>query len=299
MAFENERTKQPRIIGRIPTYIEEWTGSHTSTYKVKNRVTLLGSEFELKPHGNPAHPPIVGYTDARRQDYIDGRIQLVEFNTTDWYIISNGTDAFIGAKKIDGLVVFTTTASMSLASIDFNKNVIFANTDTNVKFSYSISSSVGVRKAVVQKDNVDFYTIEGDYPSHTDTKTINAPVGTLKFHVKAYVNSSDETKYKQSADVNLYVVERIYSGSGTAATVENINVQRTDPNTTPAGTYSVNVRNNRDYVYFDIPNTMNINKATVSGFDMPLQVVTSPRSGYKCYQSRNTYDAGTLTVVLS
>jgi hypothetical protein len=297
--FESERTKQPRIIGRIPTYIEEWTGSHTSKYKVKNRVTLLGSEFELKPHGNPVNPPIVGYTDARRQEYLDGRITYVEFNTEDWYIISNGTDAFMGAKKIDNLVIFTTTASLSLASTDYNKNVIFANTATNVKFTYNISSSVNVRKAVVQKDNVDFYTVEGNYPSHSDTKSINSPVGTLKFHVRAYVESSDATKYKQSSDVNLYVVERIYYGSGTSATTGNINVQRQDPNTTPAGTYNVTVRNNRDYVYFDVPNTMTITKATVSGFNMPLSEITSPRTGYKCYRSNNTYDAGTLTVVLS
>jgi hypothetical protein len=72
--------------------------------------------------------------------------------------------------------------------------------------------------------------------------------------------------------------------------------------TTPAGTYNVTVANNGDYVFFVVPRTMNINSAKMGGFDFPLQApvnVEIEGVEYKYYQSANTYDAGTLTIVIS
>lgn len=72
--------------------------------------------------------------------------------------------------------------------------------------------------------------------------------------------------------------------------------------TTPAGTYDVTVPNDGDYVFFVVPATMTINRASMSGFDFPLQDpvdVTIGGVAYKSYQSSNTYDAGSLTIVIS
>jgi hypothetical protein len=47
---------------------------------------------------------------------------------------------------------------------------------------------------------------------------------------------------------------------------------------------------------------MSINKATMSGFEFPLQApvnVTVDGVAYKSYQSGNTYNDGTLTIVIS
>ena len=71
---------------------------------------------------------------------------------------------------------------------------------------------------------------------------------------------------------------------------------------TPAGTYNVVVPNDGDYVFFVVPRTMNINSAKMSGFDFPLQAPVNVEIDgveYKYYQSSNTYDAGTLTIVIS
>lgn len=72
--------------------------------------------------------------------------------------------------------------------------------------------------------------------------------------------------------------------------------------TSPAGTYTINVANDRDYVYFNVPATMAISKATMSGFDFPLespQSVTIGGVAYKSYRSSNSYNKGTITVVLT
>ena len=74
------------------------------------------------------------------------------------------------------------------------------------------------------------------------------------------------------------------------------------PKTSPAGTYNVTVDNNGDYVWFNIPSTMTIHGATMSGFDFPLEApveVTIGGVAYKSYRSSNTYDAGNLTIVIS
>ena len=71
---------------------------------------------------------------------------------------------------------------------------------------------------------------------------------------------------------------------------------------TPAGTYNVVVPNDGDYVFFVVPRTMSINSAKMSGFDFPLQAPVNVEIDgveYKYYQSSNTYDAGTLTIVIS
>lgn len=70
----------------------------------------------------------------------------------------------------------------------------------------------------------------------------------------------------------------------------------------PYGTYIVNVVEDGDYIFFVIPNNMTIHKATMSGFDFPLdapQSVDINGNTYYVYQSSNTYDASELTIVIS
>ena len=91
----------------------------------------------------------------------------------------------------------------------------------------------------------------------------------------------------------------IRTGSG-AAYVDGTPL--TTPKTNPAGTYNITVANDGDYVYFNVPATMTIHGATMSGFTFPLeepQSVTIGGVAYKSYRSSNTYDAGTLTIVIS
>lgn len=68
----------------------------------------------------------------------------------------------------------------------------------------------------------------------------------------------------------------------------------------PNGTYNITVPVNGYKVYFILPDGMEIHKATMSGFDFPLEHDPYfPVDGYHIYASENTYDAGSLTIVIS
>ena len=72
--------------------------------------------------------------------------------------------------------------------------------------------------------------------------------------------------------------------------------------TSPAGTYNVTVANDGEYIYFNVPSSMSISGATMGGFAFPLEAAqnkTIDGVSYKSYASSNTYDAGTLTIVIS
>lgn len=70
----------------------------------------------------------------------------------------------------------------------------------------------------------------------------------------------------------------------------------------PYGLYNIEVPENNYKIYFIIPVNMTINKATMSGFDFPLNnpILTEIQGiNYKIYESSNTYDAGILTIIIS
>ena len=105
----------------------------------------------------------------------------------------------------------------------------------------------------------------------------------------------------RSASCKVSRVYPIYYGS--AASYSGIdNFYTASARKTPAGNYNVVVNNSEDYIYFIVPSTMNISKATMNGFDFPLQApvsVTIEGVAYKYYKSSNTYDIGTLNIVIS
>ena len=71
--------------------------------------------------------------------------------------------------------------------------------------------------------------------------------------------------------------------------------------TSSAGTYNVTVGTAASYVWFFVPSSMSISRATKSGFDFPLEnpvTITVEGVSYKAYRSSNTYDAGTESVTL-
>ena len=79
-------------LGRLPVVVgDQWVegGKNGNGYLKKNRVILFGSEFESKKDENMTAPAIYNDDD-----------HTVQFNTEDWRIISNGTDAWLAAQRI-------------------------------------------------------------------------------------------------------------------------------------------------------------------------------------------------------
>lgn len=107
---------------------------------------------------------------------------------------------------------------------------------------------------------------------------------------------------KRTATATVYFVNKVYVGSGAVYTDVTTDAHVVSASRSPAGTYQVTVDNDAEYIFFVIPATMSINKATLSGFDFPLESpvnVTIEDVAYKSYRSSNTNDAGTYQIVIS
>lgn len=117
---------------------------------------------------------------------------------------------------------------------------------------------------------------------------------TLTYTAEFVING--ETK---SCTRTVSIVNKIYYGSGdTYADASSSPSARVNP----YGTYTVNVAQDGQYIFFNVPATMQISKATLNGFSFPLdaaQSVTIDNASYKSYRSSNPVDAGTYQIVIS
>ena len=107
---------------------------------------------------------------------------------------------------------------------------------------------------------------------------------------------------KKIANNAVYFVNKIYVGSGAVYTDVTTDSYAISARRSPAGTYNVTIAQNGQYAFFIIPATMSITKATLSGFDFPLDAPISETIdgvSYKVYRSSNTNDAGTYQIVIS
>lgn len=271
---------QKRNIGRIPVYFGDWDA--TKTYAAKNRVTLYGSEFESKIENNINHAPAT----------YNSTTHVVTFDTDRWYIISNGTDAYFAAQRMDDMQaqIDAIIRSQSVINITLSPSVIYAGVATAVRVNANITTIGTVSTFTLSRNGSQI--AQSTTTSVAGNTTVNETTNQT-IVADALIKTSHVTK-----NATLYVVYPIYYGGGDAYTDATA---KATPRTSPAGTYNVNVPANGKYVFFNVPNSMSINKATVSGFDMPLNApttVTIDGQTYKSYKSVNTYDAGTLTVVL-
>ena len=92
-----------------------------------------------------------------------------------------------------------------------------------------------------------------------------------------------------------------YAGAGGAYTDVAKEEYKLSPRVSMAGTYAINVPEEGDRVYFVVPQDIKISKVTLSGFDFPVsrtrQIVGDLI--YDVYASDNTYQKGSLTLVVS
>ena len=118
--------------------------------------------------------------------------------------------------------------------------------------------------------------------------------GITSFYASFTINGITKTT---SATVT--AVYKIYYGSGNVYTDAAI---VPPAKLTTEGIYNVNVIEDGQYVFFNIPTYMMLNRATMNGIEFPLDeptTVTIDGIEYKSYKSSNTVDAGTYEIIIS
>ena len=188
-------------------------------------------------------------------------------------------------RQIDEIVVGGATFALNATPLS-----VFVGQSSTINLT--ASASVIAEHIAISKGGT--LISEGEGTSLTGNDTIT-PQGDSTITYKADFLVRGVAK---SVNRSVTAVRPIFYGEGSRP--EDATTQVTSPRTSPAGTYTVPVATGGSYVYFKIPNNMSINKATLSGFDFPLLPPdTTVMAGYKVYRSQNTYDAGTLTIVIS
>lgn len=318
---------QTRNIGRIPVYFGDYVPGRA--YQEKHRVTLYGSEFQAAKN-NPSNAPLT---------YNPSTHKITAWNvvngdhaspTGEWYIISNGTDAWIASHRMDdieahidssynAMETYVKTADSSIetyvkvsdSSLQGQINDIVAS-----QTSISLSGSPSVIYAAKSGQTVSLsskITTIGTISSHKilkGTTTISSGTSSNLSGSDPSTNTTNDITYKTEAVINgvkvskestVYVRYPIYFGAAVTWDAINNDSHKASARTSPVGTYSITVSQNGHSVFFNVPSEMSITKATVSGFDMPFKPYVSKTidgKAYKSYESANTYTKGTLNVVI-
>lgn len=183
-------------------------------------------------------------------------------------------------------------ADNALLGLTANKNTIFVGEDVYVILTATTDTDASQIK--IYKGDMHLGTGFGPRSYTITSREIPQSAGNITYRAEFTIAGLTKQITR-----TITAVHPVYYGAGDEYTDAQTSAS---VRTTPAGTYNVVVPNNGDYVFFVVPATMNINSAKMSGFDFPLQApqnVEIEGVKYKYYQSANTYDAGTLTIVIS
>lgn len=307
---------QTRNIGRIPVYFGDYNPGRS--YQEKHRVTLYGSEFQAAKD-NPSKAPLT---------YNPSTHQITEWNvvngdhaspTGEWYIISNGTDAWIASHRMDdieahidssynAMEIYVDTADSRLQG---QINDIVAS-QTSISLSGTPSVIYAAKSGQTVSLSSEITTI-GKISSHKILKgstIINSGTSPNLNGSDPNTNTTNDITYKTEAVINgvkvskesiVYVRYPIYFGAAAAWDVINNDSHKASARTNPIGTYHITVSNDGQSIFFNVPSEMSITRAAVSGFDMPFKPYVSKMidgKAYKSYESANTYTTGTFDVVI-
>lgn len=179
-------------------------------------------------------------------------------------------------------------------SLVVSSSVVFIDPSESVNLTATASKYADTIK--ITKNGTDIISGSGITVSTSDTvSTTTEYIAQANILGKTYTDSKTVT-----------AVNPIYYGSGSSISDfwddDEHRVKYNTPTIIPYRTYNITVRHTGDFVYFAVPSSMEIHKATMNGFDFPLDDPDTSISGYKIYPSSNTYDAtgsNTLNIVIS
>ena len=307
---------QTRNIGRIPVYFGDYVPGRA--YQEKHRVTLYGSEFQAAKD-NPLKAPLTYDTSTNK---------IIEWNvvngdhaspTGEWYIISNGTDAWIASHRMDDIETHIDSSYNAMEeyvnAADSNlqgqiNDIVASQTSISLSGIPSVIYAAKSGQTVLLSSKI---TTIGTISSHKILKgstEISSGTDQILNGSDPNTNTTTDITYTTEAVINgvkvskestVYVRYPIYFGAAATWDAINNDSHKASARTNPIGTYHITVSQNGHSVFFNVPSEMSITKATVSGFDMPFKPYVSKTidgKAYKSYESTNTYTIGTLDVVI-
>lgn len=271
-----------KIIGTVPVSRGAYQ-SGTSYYK-SNRVTLYGCEFESKHDGNTTVPATLS---------ADGL--SINFNTTDWLVTSNGSDAYLADAKMQHMQdQINALASGLKVSLSVSPTVIHKNTATTVTITGSVTPATNKGTLIIRQGST-VVTQGTNIASIEGTQSVNDSQNTREYLLEATINGMTMTA---NASVNLRYP--VYCGFGTSASAVAVSANMMSPRTSAAGTYSKTSTSAGSF-YILVPSDIpGLSQFVMNGAPfVMLDPVNTILSGvnYKVYESANSYNAGTeLTI---
>lgn len=285
----NVKTKTVNL-GRLPVFCGLWRDG--VGYHKYNIVTYYGSSFINLVEGNLKYPVKIVLDSSNRLEsysfeYIDG-------SWTGWMFISNAYDASIYAMNMgDYAKAEADRANKSYSGITITivPDIIYAGTNTTVSISANVSTLGEVSTFTLSRNGTQI--AQSTTTSIKYTTTINATEDQV-IVADAQINGINVTD-----NATIRVVYPVYYGSGDSYTDASTKATlRTEPD----GSYIINIPEDGKYIFFNVPEDMNIDRVTLSGLDMRMDesvYVTIDNKRYKSYKSACTYDAGTLNLLVN
>lgn len=117
-----------------------------------------------------------------------------------------------------------------------------------------------------------------------------------------YTIGDTDINVQTSAEAYITFINAMYFGFAHSDSMLNVNMYdltKQSLKTNPSGTYTL-VNPGIGFMWLCVPNSMTINRVTMSGFDVPIeQQFDGVPEGYKCYRSSNELVSGTYNIVIS
>ena len=291
-----------KTFGKIPIYKGDW--SKGVTVKEKFRFTYRGSEFQALRDGLTTAP-------------LDDSDQLND----GWIYISNGTDAYRAAEKIqananeianlksadvvhDGRVLELEKSQFPLVvTLDLSNTLLeYTGEEQTVSVSYTVKHK-GVLKLPKTLSLTQDGVVINDDPAKEDTAPITVnKLGDTVVKLSATAHSyydyhSDKTDDIISASVQktIQMVLPIYAGFGTSADSVKTAENKLSVRTSAAGTYNKTCQADGQNFYILVPRTFaTLTSFTMGGapFVMETSDITLGDYEYKQYKSGAVYNTG-------
>ena len=291
-----------KTFGKIPIYKGDW--SEGVTVKEKFRFTYRGSEFQALRDGLTTAP----LNDSDQLN--DG-----------WIYISNGTDAYRAAEKIqanandianlksadvvhDSRILELEKSQFPLVvTLDLSNTLLeYTGEEQTVSVSYTVKHK-GVLKLPKTLSLTQDGVVITDDPAKEDTAPITVnKLGDTVVKLSATAHSyydyhSDKTDDIISASVQktIQMVLPIYAGFGTSAEGVKTAANKLSVRTSAAGTYNKTCQADGQSFYILVPRTFDtLTLFTMGGapFVMETSDITLGDYEYKQYKSGAVYNTG-------